>query len=136
MSIAYDVYVSFVLNESDINTQANPELQPSLNKVLFYDAIVGFYLKLTPLFRLVSSYRNSIAASAVCTFNLSAIAQVFKGPFKYQENSRSAWLPYPNPNPDFQVTKASTAPRLLFFSTFVGMKTKMDGCVLLVHHFL
>ncbi|KAG9347916.1 hypothetical protein JZ751_003933 [Albula glossodonta] len=45
---------------------------------------------------------NSIAASAVCVFNLSAITQVFSGPFKYQENSRSAWLPYPNPNPDFQ----------------------------------
>ncbi len=47
---------------------------------------------------------NSIAASAVCAFNLSAITQVFSGPFKYQENSRSAWLPYPNPNPDFQVS--------------------------------
>lgn len=47
--------------------------------------------------------RNSIAASAVCAFNLSAITHVFSGPFKYQENSRSAWLPYPNPKPDFQV---------------------------------
>ncbi|CAF98002.1 unnamed protein product, partial [Tetraodon nigroviridis] len=56
----------------------------------------------SPPLLLVSTYRNSIAASAVCTFNLSAIAQVFRGPFKYQENSRSAWLPYPNPNPDFQ----------------------------------
>lgn len=51
----------------------------------------------------LSAFRNSIAASAVCAFNLSAIAQVFRGPFKFQENSRSAWLPYPNPNPDFQV---------------------------------
>lgn len=51
----------------------------------------------------VPDNRNSIAASAVCAFNLSAISQVFNGPFKYQENSRSAWLPYPNPNPDFQV---------------------------------
>lgn len=48
-------------------------------------------------------HRNSIAASAVCVFNLSAISQAFNGPFKYQENSRSAWLPYPNPNPNFQV---------------------------------
>lgn len=48
--------------------------------------------------------RNSIPASAVCVFNLSAISQAFNGPFKYQENSRSAWLPYPNPNPNFQVT--------------------------------
>lgn len=54
-------------------------------------------------FSLPRSPRNSIAASAVCVFNLSAISQVFNGPFKYQENSRSAWLPYPNPNPNFQV---------------------------------
>lgn len=39
----------------------------------------------------------------MCVFNLSAISQAFNGPFKYQENSRSAWLPYPNPNPNFQV---------------------------------
>ncbi|XP_077165765.1 semaphorin-5A isoform X6 [Paroedura picta] len=45
---------------------------------------------------------NSVSVSAVCVFNMSAITQVFNGPFKYQENSRSAWLPYPNPNPGFQ----------------------------------
>ncbi|KAK4826986.1 LOW QUALITY PROTEIN: hypothetical protein QYF61_013086 [Mycteria americana] len=49
--------------------------------------------------------KNSIAASAVCVFNLSAITQAFNGPFKYQENSRSAWLPYPNPNPNFQAQR-------------------------------
>lgn len=48
-------------------------------------------------------HRNSIAASAVCVFNLSAVSQAFNGPFKYQESSRAAWLPYPNPNPNFQV---------------------------------
>lgn len=69
---------------------------------------LSLVLFLHPLFSrsfLFLTFRNSIAASAVCAFNLSAISQVFKGPFKYQENSRSAWLPYPNPNPDFQVTK-------------------------------
>ncbi|XP_062384183.1 semaphorin-5B [Sardina pilchardus] len=45
---------------------------------------------------------NSIAASAVCAFNLSAIAQVFNGPFRYQENPRSSWLSTPNPSPNFQ----------------------------------
>uniref|UniRef100_A0A8C5SQ37 Semaphorin-2A n=1 Tax=Laticauda laticaudata TaxID=8630 RepID=A0A8C5SQ37_LATLA len=45
---------------------------------------------------------NSVAVSAVCVFNMTAIIQVFSGQFKYQENSRSAWLPYPNPNPNFQ----------------------------------
>ncbi|CAB1461008.1 unnamed protein product, partial [Pleuronectes platessa] len=57
----------------------------------------GFLFPLFP-----PTFRNSIAASAVCAFNLSAVTQAFNGPFKYQENSRSAWLPYPNPNPDFQ----------------------------------
>lgn len=56
--------------------------------------------------------RNSIAASAVCVFNLSAISQAFNGPFKYQENSRSAWLPYPNPNPNFQVISGERASRV------------------------
>ncbi|KAG7463897.1 hypothetical protein MATL_G00181470 [Megalops atlanticus] len=45
---------------------------------------------------------NSIAASAVCAFNLSAITQAFNGPFRYQENPRSTWLPTPNPIPNFQ----------------------------------
>ncbi|ELK18095.1 Semaphorin-5B [Pteropus alecto] len=46
---------------------------------------------------------NSIAASAVCAFNLSAISQAFNGPFRYQENPRAAWLPITNPIPNFQV---------------------------------
>ncbi|XP_028663911.2 semaphorin-5B isoform X1 [Erpetoichthys calabaricus] len=45
---------------------------------------------------------NSIAASAVCAFNLSAITQAFNGPFRYQENPRSTWLATPNPIPNFQ----------------------------------
>lgn len=45
---------------------------------------------------------NSIAASAVCAFNLSAITQAFNGPFRFQENPRSTWLPTLNPIPNFQ----------------------------------
>ncbi|XP_051260270.1 semaphorin-5B isoform X2 [Dicentrarchus labrax] len=45
---------------------------------------------------------NSIAASAVCAFNLSAITQAFNGPFRSQENPRSTWLPTPNPIHNFQ----------------------------------
>uniref|UniRef100_A0A3Q4M2W8 Semaphorin-5A n=1 Tax=Neolamprologus brichardi TaxID=32507 RepID=A0A3Q4M2W8_NEOBR len=45
---------------------------------------------------------NSIAASAVCAFNLSAITQAFNGPFRTQENPRSTWLPTPNPIHNFQ----------------------------------
>ncbi|XP_077591911.1 semaphorin-5A isoform X1 [Stigmatopora nigra] len=69
-----------------------------------YNELQGtFYLpELELLYGIFTTNVNSIAASAVCAFNLSAISQVFNGPFKYQENSRSAWLPFPNPNPDFQ----------------------------------
>uniref|UniRef100_A0A6Q2XPY5 Semaphorin-2A n=1 Tax=Esox lucius TaxID=8010 RepID=A0A6Q2XPY5_ESOLU len=45
---------------------------------------------------------NSIAASAVCAFNLSSITQAFNGPFRSQENPRSTWLPTPNPIQNFQ----------------------------------
>ncbi|KAI2663231.1 Semaphorin-5B [Labeo rohita] len=45
---------------------------------------------------------NSIAASAVCAFNLSAVTQAFNGPFRYQENPRTSWLSTPNPIPNFQ----------------------------------
>ncbi|KTG03917.1 hypothetical protein cypCar_00001992 [Cyprinus carpio] len=45
---------------------------------------------------------NSIAASAVCAYNLSAVTQAFNGPFRSQENPRSTWLPTPNPIPNFQ----------------------------------
>ncbi|XP_066532605.1 semaphorin-5A [Hoplias malabaricus] len=69
-----------------------------------YNELQGtFFLpELELLYGIFTTNVNSIAASAVCAFNLSAITQVFSGPFRYQENSRSAWLPYPNPNPDFQ----------------------------------
>ncbi|XP_008576333.1 PREDICTED: semaphorin-5A [Galeopterus variegatus] len=61
-----------------------------------------FLPELDLIYGIFTTNVNSIAASAVCVFNLSAISQAFTGPFKYQENSRSAWLPYPNPNPNFQ----------------------------------
>ncbi|KAK1165896.1 semaphorin-5B isoform X1 [Acipenser oxyrinchus oxyrinchus] len=54
------------------------------------------------LYGIFTTNVNSIAASAVCSFNLSAITQAFNGPFRYQENPRSTWLPTPNPIPNFQ----------------------------------
>eukprot|EP00069_Balaena_mysticetus_P021792 bmy_03222T0 len=51
---------------------------------------------------------NSIAASAVCAFNLSAISQAFNGPFRYQENPRAAWLPIANPIPNFQALSTTS----------------------------
>ncbi|XP_075873317.1 semaphorin-5B-like isoform X2 [Nelusetta ayraudi] len=54
------------------------------------------------LYGIFTTNVNSISASAVCAFNLSAITQAFNGPFHYQENPRSAWLSSPNPLPNFQ----------------------------------
>ncbi|KAJ8681905.1 hypothetical protein QAD02_017697 [Eretmocerus hayati] len=34
---------------------------------------------------------NAIAGSAICAFNMTAIASAFDGPFKHQENSGAAW---------------------------------------------
>ena len=82
-----------------------PLILRSVSPSLIHNPLHPLLLFVGSLSSLCPSFRNSIAASAVCAFNLSAISQVFNGPFKYQENSRSAWLPYPNPNPDFQVTK-------------------------------
>ncbi|XP_037127186.1 semaphorin-5B-like isoform X2 [Syngnathus acus] len=45
---------------------------------------------------------NSMSATAVCAYNLTAITRAFNGPFRYQENPRTAWLSAPNPIPNFQ----------------------------------
>ncbi|KAF7655613.1 hypothetical protein LDENG_00053850 [Lucifuga dentata] len=45
---------------------------------------------------------NSISASAVCAFNVSAVTQAFNGPFRHQQNPWTAWLAAPNPIPNFQ----------------------------------
>ncbi|XP_029304398.1 semaphorin-5B-like isoform X1 [Cottoperca gobio] len=54
------------------------------------------------IFGIFTTNVNSISASAVCAFNLSSITQAFNGPFRYQENPRTAWLSTPNPTPNFQ----------------------------------
>ncbi|XP_051567016.1 semaphorin-5B isoform X4 [Myxocyprinus asiaticus] len=62
-----------------------------------------FYLPEQDLiYGIFTTHVNSIAASAVCAYNLSAITQAFNGPFRSQENPRSTWLPTPNPIPNFQ----------------------------------
>ncbi|XP_036374893.1 semaphorin-5A-like isoform X1 [Megalops cyprinoides] len=70
----------------------------------YYSELQGTFLlpELELLYAIFTTNVNSMAASAVCVFNFSAINQVFSGPFRFQENSRTAWLPYPNPNPTFQ----------------------------------
>lgn len=63
-------------------------------------------LFLTEKLTALPDFRNSLSASAVCAFNLSAITVAFSGPFRYQENPRSVWLSTPNPLPNFQVNRS------------------------------
>lgn len=79
------IYVCFIWVEFDVRCDDNA------------------YVPMIKLIFFLPFSRNSIAASAVCAFNLSAITQAFNGPFRYQENPRSAWLPTLNPIPNFQV---------------------------------
>ncbi|KAL1122703.1 hypothetical protein AAG570_003030, partial [Ranatra chinensis] len=54
--------------------------------------------------------RNSIAGSAVCAFNMSAVEAAFGGPFKHQKSAGSAWerrsIDLPQP-PDHQLLELS-----------------------------
>lgn len=77
------------------------------SKLLFFSHIC-WELQRSILDYIFPSFRNSISASAVCAFNLSSITQAFNGPFRYQENPRTAWLSTPNPIPNFQVTNIFT----------------------------
>ncbi|XP_041371598.1 semaphorin-5B-like [Gigantopelta aegis] len=42
---------------------------------------------------------NSIAGSAVCVYNITAFEKTFTGPFKYQEDSKAAWVRHGNNKP-------------------------------------
>ena len=50
------------------------------------------------LINYISVYRNSIAGSAVCVYNMSALAHAFDGPFKYQQSLEHAWLRHEKPD--------------------------------------
>lgn len=50
------------------------------------------------IYALFTTPPNSIAGSAVCVYNMSALLAPFDGPYKYQESSQHAWLPRDEPN--------------------------------------
>ena len=43
------------------------------------------------IYGIFSTSINSIAGSAICSFDLSAVERAFSGPFKYQEHINSSW---------------------------------------------
>ncbi|XP_067687667.1 semaphorin-5A-like [Haliotis asinina] len=51
------------------------------------------------LYAIFTTPSNSLAGSAVCVYNMSAFQTTFIGPFKYQENAKSAWMKHENPTP-------------------------------------
>jgi chondroitin sulfate proteoglycan 4 len=59
---------------------------------------------------------NSIAGSAICSFNLTSIERTFKGPFKTRENGdpTKTWRPdnsvLPNDRSGFECERPSTSP--------------------------
>ncbi|XP_076455691.1 semaphorin-5A-like isoform X2 [Babylonia areolata] len=52
------------------------------------------------VYAVFSTPPNSIAGSAVCAYSMSALEDVFNGPFKHQKDSMSAWMRHENGHPE------------------------------------
>ncbi|RLU22473.1 hypothetical protein DMN91_004751 [Ooceraea biroi] len=59
----------------------------------YYDEIQGaaYHPEEGIIYATFTTPINGIAGSAICAYNMSAIAASFNGPFKYQENAGAAW---------------------------------------------
>ncbi|XP_011693296.1 PREDICTED: semaphorin-5B [Wasmannia auropunctata] len=59
----------------------------------YYDEIQGaaYHPEEGIIYATFTTPINSIAGSAICAFNMSAVAASFNGPFKHQENAGAAW---------------------------------------------
>ncbi|XP_023225739.1 semaphorin-2A-like isoform X3 [Centruroides sculpturatus] len=79
-----------------------------------------------------STSMNGIMGSAICTFSLSSIQEVFNGKFKDQATSSSAWLPVltskvPEPRPGICVNDTQTLPDYVL--NFIRGHPLMDSAV-------
>lgn len=77
-------------------------------------------------------FRNGLTGSAVCTFSLESIQEVFNGKFKEQATSSSAWLPVlsskvPEPRPGLCVNDTQTLPDSVL--NFIRGHPLMDSAV-------
>lgn len=75
---------------------------------------------------------NGLMGSAICTFNLDSIQEVFNGKFKEQATSSSAWLPVltskvPEPRPGLCVNDTQTLPDSVL--NFIRGHPLMDSAV-------
>ncbi|XP_043266861.1 semaphorin-5A isoform X2 [Venturia canescens] len=59
----------------------------------YYDEIQGaaYHPDEGIIYATFTTPSNAIAGSAICAFNMSAVAAAFNGPFKHQEHSGAAW---------------------------------------------
>ncbi|XP_011154550.1 semaphorin-5B isoform X2 [Harpegnathos saltator] len=59
----------------------------------YYDEIQGatYHPEEGVIYATFTTSTNSIAGSAICAFNMSAVIASFDGPYKYQQKSNSAW---------------------------------------------
>ncbi|KAJ8672421.1 hypothetical protein QAD02_003680 [Eretmocerus hayati] len=76
---------------------------------------------------------NGLIGSAICSFNIGTIQEVFRGKFKEQATSSSAWLPVltnkvPEPRPGQCVNDTETLPDTVL--NFIRSHPLMDSAVL------
>ncbi|XP_030746274.1 semaphorin-5B-like isoform X1 [Sitophilus oryzae] len=71
--------------------------------------------------------RNSIAGSAICAFDMSAIDEAFNGPFKYQHDMDSAWKPHNVPHREHLECKISKYNNLLETSKYQLMDNAVQA---------
>jgi len=70
---------------------------------------------------------SGFSGSALCVFTLDAVQDAFKGKFKEQATSSSAWLPVltskvPEPRPGECVNDTQTLPGNLFSPIFIVLQ--------------
>lgn len=83
-------------------------------------------------FAVFSTSMNGLVGSAICTFSLSSIQEVFNGKFKEQATSSSAWLPVltskvPEPRPGVCVNDTQSLPDSVL--NFIRGHPLMDSAV-------
>lgn len=79
-----------------------------------------------------STSSNGLSGSAICTFSLESIQEVFNGKFKEQVTSSSAWLPVltskvPDPRPGSCVNNSQSLPDSVL--NFIRSHPLMDSAV-------
>lgn len=83
-------------------------------------------------YAIFSTSMNSLIGSAICTFSLDSIQEVFNGKFKEQATSSSAWLPVltskvPDPRPGVCVNDTQLLPDSVL--NFIRGHPLMDSAV-------